>query len=240
MKNSNIIFLSILSLLFWILFTGESPAASHQITLSGLDKNSKYSVTNLSTIVTAICAHEFYNNNGLSLWTFADQIDPGGTKIYNLADMNMLSDGYSGYVIIASDQLIEGTVLPVFRLFLPILSKGVNRFCPGGPGSPPTLYGVILMPNVIPANSNTQVYVQFSFSDPDGDLDNGTFNYIAPSGQTVSLALPGNLAGITTATIGAYVIITTDNQKGTFSIPTWLVDKAGNCSNIVSVDWTQY
>jgi hypothetical protein len=124
-------------------------------------------------------------------------------------------------------------------LYLPIAFKGINRVCPGGPGTPPNLGFVSLSPNSVPANSNTQVFVQFSFSDPNGDLDGGAFNWISPSGQTVSFPLPGTLAGIASAVVGAPVLITTDSQKGTFKIPIWLRDKAGNCSNIVFVDWTQ-
>ena len=125
-------------------------------------------------------------------------------------------------------------------LYLPIAFKGINRVCPGGPGTPPSLGFVSLSPNSVPANSNPQVFVQFSFSDPNGDLDGGAFNWISPSGQTVSFPLPGTLAGIASGVVGAPVIITTDSQKGTFKIPLWLMDKAGNCSNIVYVDWTQY
>jgi hypothetical protein len=126
------------------------------------------------------------------------------------------------------------------KIYLPLIFKGINRVCPGGPGSPPTLDWVTLTPNLVPANSTPQVLVYFSFLDANGDLDNGTFNYVSPAGQTVSFPLPNELAGITSYTVGAMVIITTDSQKGTFKIPTWLKDKNGNCSNIVYVDWTQY
>jgi len=71
-----------------------------------------------------------------------------------------------------------------FNLFLPlVLKEFFNRNCPGGPGVPPTLNWVTLSPNSAPTNNTTQVNAQFSFSDPDGDLDNGTFNYVATSGK---------------------------------------------------------
>jgi len=138
------------------------------------------------------------------------------------------------------DTRFNFTVAYSSNVYLPVISKGFYRVCPGGPGTPPTLNWVTISPNSVPSNSNTQVFVQFSFSDPNGDLDNGTFNYLSPAGQTVSLPLPNELAGISSYTVSAMVIIATDSQKGAFKIPTWLKDKNGNCSNIVYVNWTQY
>jgi hypothetical protein len=171
------------------------------------------------------------DNNGIATFTI-DSILGGSHQI------KAKYDGDSAF-----DVSIGDISLPVDKAFIYmplILNKHLVRECRKGTGTPPGLYYVSLMPNSALINSNAQIFVQFSFTDPNGDLDHGAFNYAAPSGQTVSIPLPEALAGIPYGTVGAAVIITTDSQKGTFKIPTWLVDKAGNCSNIVYVDWIQY
>jgi hypothetical protein len=126
-------------------------------------------------------------------------------------------------------------------IYLPlILRKSFNRSCPGGPGSPPSLSEVALSPNSFHINSYTRLNVKFSYYEPNGDLDSGTFNWVTPSGEIENLQLPSSMAGFIYGNVDYTTYISTDAQKGTFNIPTWLVDKAGNCSNIVYVNWTQY
>jgi hypothetical protein len=123
------------------------------------------------------------------------------------------------------------------------MNKYYNLSCTGGPGSPPSLYSVTISPNSGPIDTFLHInliWFEFNFYDFNGDMGSGTFNWDFPPGQVVQHQLPENLTGITSGQVFFIHRIVTSNQKGTFSIPTWLVDKAGNCSNIVYVDWTQY
>jgi hypothetical protein len=171
------------------------------------------------------------SDDGIATFT-VDSISGGPHQIKATYNGDGAFEGSISSISLPVDMAI--TYLPL------ILNKHLIRECRKGSGSPPWLYYVRLMPNSVPANSNAQIYVQFSFTDPDGDLNHGDFNYAAPSGHTVSIPLPDALIGIPYGTVGAMVSITTDIQKGNFKIPTWLRDKAGNCSNIIYVDWTQY
>jgi hypothetical protein len=124
-----------------------------------------------------------------------------------------------------------------------VLSKYYKPSCPGGPGSPPILYSVTISPNSGPIDTFLQInliFFEFNLYYPNGDMGSGTFNWDFPPGQVVRHQLAENLTGITSGPVFFIHRIVTSSQKGTFSIPTWLVDKAGNCSNIVYVDWTQY
>ncbi len=122
-------------------------------------------------------------------------------------------------------------------IFLPIILRNDYE---KPTGTPPTLTNVTVSPNSAPAGSSVTVNIQFTFTDPDGDLDNGSFNFSSLSGQPVTIPLGNSFAGLKTGTGGGTLSLTLENQKGTFNIPCWLVDKAGNKSNFFYVQWTQY
>ncbi len=122
-------------------------------------------------------------------------------------------------------------------VFLPIILRNDYK---KPPGTPPTLINATVSPNSGPAGGTISVYIQFTFTDPDGDLDNGSLNFLSLSGQPVTIPLGSSFAGLKSGTGGGTLSLTLENQKGTFNIPCWLVDKAGNKSNFFYVQWTQY
>lgn len=118
------------------------------------------------------------------------------------------------------------------QLFLPLILKGPID-------SPPTLHSVAVNPNSVVQGSTIDLTFQFQFSDPDGDLDGGTFNFIAPGGSTVSMPIPSGYAGQTSGLGYGYVYdVTVDEPKGTINIPCFLVDKKGLQSNFYHVSFT--
>lgn len=69
---------------------------------------SGYSVTNLG-VQTANTQHLFYEYEENPSYQFGDELFPGETKIYDLEDIDVV-DGFWGYVLVASDQPITGTI----------------------------------------------------------------------------------------------------------------------------------
>lgn len=106
-------------------------------------------------------------------------------------------------------------------------------------GTAPTLQSAAITPNSALAGSTVAVQFQYAFSDPDGDLDGGAAWWTSTSGQNNNLVIPGSFAGKKSGTGSGTVVLVNDQQKGTFQVPVWLTDRAGNKSNVLVVTWTQ-
>lgn len=118
------------------------------------------------------------------------------------------------------------------KLFLPLIQKTLAT-------SPPTLHSVSVNPNSAIWGSTINLTFQFQFSDPDGDLDGGTFNFIAPGGSTVSMPIPASYQGQTSGIGYGYLNnVEVEDPKGTYNIPTFLKDKKGKQSNSINILFT--
>jgi hypothetical protein len=132
-------------------------------------------------------------------------------------------------------------------LLLPLILScgGGGGSSSGGDGIPsdpdaPILKTVTISPNSVPSGTTQYVFLYFTFSDRNGDLDGGTLSLIDPTtGKTETGKLSDKFAGITEGGGYHYGRMTVGNEKGTFNVPIWLADKAGHKSNIVYLSWTQ-
>lgn len=108
----------------------------------------------------------------------------------------------------------------------------------GGADGAPTLSEVTIEPSSAAAGLTITIGGTFTFTDSNGDLNGGSFNY-SYNGTTYSFALPEELAGITSATVAFQVQVVLDSTTGTATFPCWLVDGSGLSSNTIDVSFTQ-
>ena len=108
----------------------------------------------------------------------------------------------------------------------------------GGDGSSPVLEDVTPFNNEFAAGILVEINGELTFSDADGNLDGGTFVY-QYGGQIQGISLPPELEGITAATVQFTLLAQLNDDIGEFLIPCWLVDRAGNRSNIIEVPFHQ-
>lgn len=133
---------------------------------------------------------------------------------------------------------------PVLVLFLLTLSCGGGGSSSGGGGTAsnpdaPVLLSITVTPNKVPAGSIQSVSSIFTFTDRNGDLGGGTINNTYIDGKTESDPIPASFTGITNGGGTGGGVMQVNQEKGTFLIPVWLTDKAGNKSNVINVEWTQ-
>ncbi len=85
---------------------------------------SRYVITNTGPS-TATTVHDFYTNQGNLYTSPCYSLAPNEAEVYDLADVPVPL-GFEGYVIVAADQPITGTVLPVvsaYKIALPLVIK---------------------------------------------------------------------------------------------------------------------
>jgi 6-phosphogluconolactonase (cycloisomerase 2 family) len=87
-------------------------------------------------------------------------------------------------------------------------------------------------------NSVVGISGSFNFTDPGGDLNGGSFNFTY-NGSTTTVALGAGFAGVTSGSGQIIGPVQLDATAGAVAIPCWLVDRAGNRSNTVYVNFTQ-
>lgn len=100
-----------------------------------------------------------------------------------------------------------------------------------GPTGVPSFTLLGASPNTVTVERTVSFQITFAFRDTLGDLDNGTL-YLTYGGVNYSATLPGSLSGVTDG--GATTVSVTvplDSRVGSFIIPVWIVDRAGNSSN---------
>jgi PKD repeat protein len=88
----------------------------HRVRLDGLKKNvgglsSRYVVAN-TVLSTATTVHGFYDSSDQSVGNLIDSIGAGASKVYSLADITWLPDGYTGHVTITANMPITAALLP--------------------------------------------------------------------------------------------------------------------------------
>jgi hypothetical protein len=129
-------------------------------------------------------------------------------------------------------------VLSLLVLLISVLS------CAGGGGdsapqaTPPVLSAVSMSPSSVIEGTNTTITGTFSFSDSGGDLNGGSLNYTY-GGSNHSLLIPASYSGVTSGTGSFYISGSLSTTVGNISIPCWLVDRAGNASNVFTVVLSQ-
>jgi hypothetical protein len=79
------------------------PPSPESIEISPVTKNSCYTVTNQSPGVGNY-THQFYNQSNQIIHTLIDTISASGTKVYKVAEISAISAGYTGRVVIQSNQ----------------------------------------------------------------------------------------------------------------------------------------
>jgi len=89
----------------------QAQVVAHELEISPLMKRhgdglpvctSIYTVTK-QTSLPVFTWHQFHDRDDRSIHDFADTIEDGPSRGYNLADIDELSDGYTGYVVVQSD-----------------------------------------------------------------------------------------------------------------------------------------
>jgi hypothetical protein len=130
---------------------------------------------------------------------------------------------------------------PLFsRPLLVGLAMLVLSSCGGGGGSAgaPALLDVTTTQNSLPANTTATVRGAFTFSDPEGDLGGGSFNYTY-AGVSYSISLPSTLTGVANASVSFDLVVSLNSSIGPVTISCWLVDSAGHSSNSLQIGITQ-
>jgi hypothetical protein len=118
------------------------------------------------------------------------------------------------------------------HLYLPLVTRSP-------PSTPPTLHSIFITPDSAPSGSIVNLLFTFQFSDPNGDLDGGSLNFIAPEGDTNTIPIPSSYQGYTSGIAYGYLNnMVNELPPGTYNIPVYLKDRAGNQSNTLFVVWT--
>jgi len=197
MSLSLLLLVLIISLFFTSqIRTSNAQAIAYWVRLDGVKKNvgglsSRYLVTNtsLSTVTTA---HYFYDYADQTKGYFPDSIGAGTGKVYGLADVASLPDGYSGYVIIEADAQITATLLP---------DPPIADFT-AGPTSG-------LAPLVVTFTNQSTDYTASLWNYGDettGTLQSPTHTYTTAGVYTVSLTVSGP-GGTDTLTRTSYIAV---------------------------------
>ena len=136
----------------------------------------------------------------------------------------------------------------IVSIFLIALFTLMLAGCGGGGGggdggvtstnSAPILSNVSISPSEAAAGVTITIGGSFTFSDADGNLDGGTFNYTYEN-ETYSFNLGSSFDGISNGTAGFTIDVVLSDATGGKSIPCWLIDGAGNQSNTFEVTFSQ-
>jgi hypothetical protein len=120
---------------------------------------------------------------------------------------------------------------------LTIIASGGGGGGDGG-GTAPTLTGITLYNDEAAAGLLVTIGGEWNFTDTDGDLGGGSFNYDY-GGSPQSIALPDTLNGLTNATVAFSLLAQLSDDVGEFVLSCWLEDSAGHRSNTVNVTFHQ-
>ena len=105
-----------------------SPLPPRYITIPDLQKPvvglaSRYTVTNKGAGL-ATTYHTYCSSDHTFVAEMIDEIDIGATDTYRLEEINDVPLGYQGYAVIASDQIIIGTLFsPLPPTYLPVVLR---------------------------------------------------------------------------------------------------------------------
>ena len=122
-----------------------------------------------------------------------------------------------------------------------LLATLLSAGCSDDQGTAPAISDLSLQTTSVPVGQQATVSGQFTFSDPDGDLESFSVQVTAPTGQSQTVgpqAIQG-AAGVTDGPIGLAVVFN-PGVAGDFVLDVWVVDSAGNESNHLTGTVTAY
>jgi hypothetical protein len=107
--------------------------------------------------------------------------------------------------------------------------------CGEDKGTAPTISDLTIQTTSVTVGEQVTVSGQFTFSDPDGDLESFSVEVTAPTGlsQTVGPQAIQGAAGVTTGPVGLAVVFN-PGVVGDYVFAVWVTDSAGNDSNRLS------
>ena len=120
MKHSRLVIFPIpllIALTFLLLGNGTVQAnAMSRISFPNLHKyengiSSRYVITNTG-YSDGMLSHDFVSSDSGDRYSMMDTIQAGESKVYDLGDISILPDGFSGIVTVSADVPITGVVLP--------------------------------------------------------------------------------------------------------------------------------
>ncbi len=125
----------------------------------------------------------------------------------------------------------------VILLLVVACSSGGSSSGGGTSGTAPTLHSVTISPTSATAFSWVNITARITFSDPDGDLNDGrVVIYSVDDKNEDEWYFGDSWQGVTqgTATI-SYRVYTVDRKVYTYQV--WMIDRQGNKSNTITVSF---
>jgi hypothetical protein len=128
-------------------------------------------------------------------------------------------------------------LIPLLLLIF-IFSCGGGSSSGSGGGAAPVLQSISFSPSTARTNTLVNLTATFNYSDADGDLDGGSFVVSAADGSQGVIPIPSSFQGSTSGTGSLRLSSTTSSTAGIYPYQVWLIDRRGNRSNILIVNFT--
>ena len=111
--------------------------------------------------------------------------------------------------------------------------------CTSDDGTAPAIANLTFSPNALPVGQQTTINGNFTFTDPDGDLDQLGVELTLPDQSKQSLPMTDlqNVGTMTDGTI-AWALIVAPPAAGTYHLSLWITDSDGNKSNHLEANAT--
>jgi ABC-type amino acid transport substrate-binding protein len=113
-----------------------------------------------------------------------------------------------------------------------LLAALLGAGCSEDSGAAPTIGDLTLQTTSVVVGQQATVSGQFTFSDPDGDVESFSVTVTAPTGasQTVGPQAIQNAEGVTDGPVSLAVVFN-PGVAGDYGLEVWVTDSAGNDSN---------
>lgn len=124
-------------------------------------------------------------------------------------------------------------LVPVLALVL--VAGLLSPACSEDQGTAPTISDLSIQTTTVPVAQPATVSGQFTFNDPDGDVESFSVEVTAPTGQTQTVGpepIQG-AEGMTTGPVGLAVLFN-PGVVGDYVLSVWVTDSAGNDSNLLT------
>ena len=127
----------------------------------------------------------------------------------------------------------------VSALVIVLLGSVLCLGCGGDEGTAPAISDLTLQTTSGAVGVQATISGQFTFTDPDGDLESFSVEVTAPNGQSQTLGpqpIQG-ASGLTTGPVGLAVVLNPP-VAGDYALAVWVTDGAGNDSNRLDATFT--